>query len=84
MFDKSRFKKALEKFREVKSMNPSFPFIDKYITDTQTNIDKGLDKEPNGIMEFINKNKMPLMIGGEALVVILVLVFALRRKKKAA
>jgi hypothetical protein len=36
-------------------MNPSFRFIDKYITDTQTNIDKGLDKEPNGIMEFINK-----------------------------
>ncbi|MBI5856735.1 MAG: trypsin-like peptidase domain-containing protein [Sphingobacteriales bacterium] len=84
MFDKSRFKKALLKFKEVKSMNPSFPFIDKYITDTQTNIDKGLDKEPGGFMEFVNNNKMPIMIGGGALVLILILVVVMRRKKKAA
>lgn len=84
LFDKSRFKKALVKFKEVKSMNPSFPFIDKYITDTQTNIDKGLDKEPNGFMEFISNNKMPIIIGGGALVLIVILVVALRRKKKAA
>lgn len=75
-FDKSRFKKALEKFKEVKNMNGSFPFIDKYIADTQTNIDKGLDKEPGGI------DPMYYYIGGGALVVILILVVALRRKKK--
>jgi len=84
MFDKSRFKKALVKFKEVKSMNPSFPFIDKYITDTQTNIDNGLDKEPGGFMEFVNNNKMPIIIGGGALVLILILVVVMRRKKKAA
>lgn len=77
-FDKSRFKKALEKFKEVKSMNGSFPFIDKYITDSQTNIDKGLDKEPGGI------DPMYYYIGGGALALILILVVALRRKKKAA
>lgn len=76
LFDKSRFKKALEKFKEVKSMNGSFPFIDKYITDTQTNIDKGLDKEPGGI------DPMYYYIGGGALALILILVIALRRKKK--
>ncbi|HEY6063491.1 MAG TPA: serine protease [Chitinophagaceae bacterium] len=84
LFDKSRFKKALVKFKEVKDMNGSFPFIDKYISDTQRNIDKGLDVSPNGIMGFINDNKMPIIIGGGALLVILILVFALRRKKKVA
>lgn len=78
LFDKSRYKKALEKFKEVKSMNGSFPFIDKYITDTQTNIDKGLDKEPSGI------DPMYYYIGGGALALILILVVALRRKKKVA
>jgi|JRYE01.1.fsa_nt_gb t-SNARE complex subunit (syntaxin) len=84
LFDKSSYKKALEKLKEVKSQNPAFPFIDKFLEDTQTNIDKGLDKGDGGFMDFVNKNKMPLMIGGGALVVILVLVVVLKRKKKAA
>lgn len=54
-------------------MNGSFPFIDKYIADTQTNIDKGLDKEPGGI------DPMYYYIGGGALVVILILVVAYRK-----
>ncbi len=78
LFDKSRFKKALEKFKQVKTMNPSFPFIEKYLADTQSNIDKGLDKEPSGI------DPMYYYIGGGALGVILALVFILRRKKKPA
>ena len=78
LFDRSRYKKALIKFREVKDMNPSFPFIDKYISDTQRNIDKGLDKGGGGI------DPMYYYIGGGAVVVILTLVFFLRRKKKAA
>ena len=75
LFDKSRFKKALAKFNEVKDMNGSFPFITKYIADTQRNIDKGLDKEPKDMMMYY-------YIGGGALVLILVLVLVLRRKKK--
>lgn len=84
LFDKASYKKALEKLKEVKSQNPAFPFIDKFLEDTQTNIDKGLDKGDGGFMDFVNKNKMPLMIGAGALVVILVLVVVLKRKKKAA
>jgi S1-C subfamily serine protease len=76
LFDKSRFKKALVKFKEVKEKNPSFPFIDKYIDDTQRNIDKGLDKEPKDMMMYY-------LIGGGALVLILVLVFVMRKKRKA-
>ena len=75
LFDKSRFKKALVKFNEVKDMNASFPFIDKYISDTQKNIDKGLDKEPKDM-------KMYYFIGGGALLLILVVVLVMRRKKK--
>ncbi len=77
LFDKSRFKKALVKFNEVKSMNGSFPFITKYISDTQRNIDKGLDKEPKDMMMYY-------YIGGGALLLILIVVLAMRRKKKAA
>ena len=78
LFDKSRFKKALVKFKEVKDMNSAFPFVDSYISQTQKNIDKGLDKEPKGI------DPMYYYIGGGAVVLILILVLALRRKKKVA
>ena len=77
LFDKARYKKALKKYDEVKSMNPSFPFIDKYIADTEKNIDKGLDKEPKDMMMYY--------IGGGAVVLILIVVLTMRmRKKKAA
>jgi hypothetical protein len=76
LFDKSRFKKALVKFNEVKEMNNSFPFIDKYISDSQRNIDKGLDKEPKDM-------KMYYFIGGGVLLLLLVVVLVMRRKKKA-
>jgi len=75
-FDKARYKKALEKFRTVKEMNPSFPFIDTYLSQTQTNIDKGLDKEPKDM-------KMYYYIGGGVLVLVLVLFLLFRRKKNA-
>ena len=75
MFDKARYKKALEKFKGVKEMNPSFPFIDSYLSQTQKNIDKGLDKEPKDMMMYY-------YIGG-GVVVILLLFLLLRKKKKA-
>ncbi len=78
LFDKSRFKKALVKFNEVKDMNASFPFISKYISDTQRNIDKGLDKGDGGI------DPMYYYIGGGAVLLILIVVLLMRRKKKAA
>ncbi len=75
LYDKSRYKNALEKFKAVKSMNPSFPFIDKYIADTQANIDKGLDKAPKDMTMYY-------YIGGGAVVLIILLVLLTRRKKK--
>ncbi|NOT52373.1 MAG: trypsin-like peptidase domain-containing protein [Chitinophagaceae bacterium] len=77
LFDKDRYKKALEKFKEVKDMNPSFPFIDKYISDSERNIEKGLDKEPKGI------DPMYFYIGGGAVVLIIIVVLLMRRRKKA-
>lgn len=77
LFDKSRYKKALVKFNEVKEMNASFPFISKYIADTQRNIDKGLDKEPKDMMMYY-------YIGGGAVLLILIVVLVMRRKKKTA
>lgn len=76
LFDASRYKKALTKFDEVKSMNASFPFIDNMISETKKNIDKGLDKEPT------DKN-LYYYIGGGALLLILVLWLLFRKKKQA-
>ena len=75
LFDDSRYKKALEKFDEVKEMNPSFPFIDKMIKDTERKIESGYDKEPKDMTMYY-------YIGGGAVVLILVLFFVLRKKKK--
>jgi len=75
LFDKARYKKALVKFREVKEMNPSFPFIDTYVSQTQKNIDKGLDKEPMDMTMYY-------YIGGGALLLILILFLVFRGKKK--
>jgi serine protease Do len=75
LFDRSRYRKALEKFDDVKRMNPSFPFIDKYIDDTKTRLAKGLDKEPKDMTLYY-------YIGGGAVLLFLILFLVLRRKKK--
>lgn len=75
LFDAERYKKALEKFDEVKDMNPSFPFIEKYIDDTERNIDKGLDREPKDYTMYY-------YIGGGAVVLILLLFLIFRKRKK--
>lgn len=74
LFDKARYKKALEEFKVVKEMNPSFPFVDTYLSQTQKNVDKGLDKEPKNMMMYY-------YIGG-GVVVLILLLFLLRRKRK--
>lgn len=75
LYDESRYKKALEKFDEVKEMNSSFPFIDKMIADTERKIDRGLDKEPNDMTMYY-------YIGGGVVLLILVLFFVLRKRRK--
>ena len=74
LYDKSRYKKALAKFDAIKESNPSFPFIDKMIKDTERNIDKGLDKEPRDM-------SMYYYIGGGVLFLLLILFLVFRRKK---
>lgn len=76
MYDDARYKKALEKFDEVKVMNASFPFIDKMINDTERNIDKGLDKEPKDMTMYY-------YIGGGAVALVLILFLVFRKRKKA-
>lgn len=76
LFDKERYKKALAKFDEVKEMNRSFPFIDKYIDETERKIEDGLDKEPKDMMMYY-------YIGGGVLVAGLLLFLFLRKRKKA-
>jgi S1-C subfamily serine protease len=75
LYDQKRYKKALEKFEEVKGMNASFPFIDQNIRNAERNIEKGLDQEPAMV------KSMYYYIGGGALLVIVLLVFLLRRRK---
>ncbi len=77
LYDKERYKKALEKFDEVKDMNPSFPFIDKNIRETERNIERGLDKEPKDMMMYY-------YIGGGAVILIVLLLLIFKRKKKKA
>ncbi len=48
-FNKAWYKKVLAKFKEVKGMNNSFTFVDKFIEETKNSISKGLDIETKGI-----------------------------------
>ena len=43
-YDKQQYKNALEKFREVNELNPGYPYVTKYISDSRTAISEGRDK----------------------------------------
>jgi serine protease Do len=75
MYDKEHYKKALEKFDMVKDANPSYPFIDKMIADTEKNIDRGLDRSANDYTMYY-------YIGGGAVVLILLLFLIFRKRKR--
>lgn len=77
LYDEERYKKALEKFDVVKDMNASFPFIDKYIGETERNIEDGLDREPKDMTMYY-------YIGGGAVALLLILFLLLRKRKKKA
>ncbi len=77
LYDEERYKKALERFDEVKDMNASFPFIDKYIDETERNIEDGLDREPKDMTMYY-------YIGGGAVVLLLLLFLIFRKRKKRA
>jgi len=74
LYDEERYKKALEKFDDVKYMNASFPFIDKYIREAEDKIDQGLDREPKDWTMYY-------YIGGGAVLLLLGLFIVFRRRK---
>lgn len=43
-YDKQQYKYALEKFREVNELNPGYPYVTKYISDSRTAINEGRDR----------------------------------------
>lgn len=43
LYDKQQYKNALEKFREVNELNPGYPYVTKYISDSRTAISEGRD-----------------------------------------
>jgi hypothetical protein len=44
LYDKQQYKAALEKFREVNELNPGYPYVTKYISDSRTAINEGRDR----------------------------------------
>ncbi len=75
-YDQSRYKRAVEKFSEVKDMNNSFPFVDSYLADARAKIAKGLDKEPHSMTMYY-------YIGGGVLLLILILFLTMRTRRKS-
>jgi S1-C subfamily serine protease len=43
-YDKQEYKNALEKFREVNELNPGYPYVAKYISDSRIAINEGRDR----------------------------------------
>lgn len=44
LYDQQQFKSAVEKFREVNELNPGYPYVAKYISDSRTAINEGRDR----------------------------------------
>lgn len=44
LYEGERFSRALDKFREVNELNPGYPYVQKYISDSRAAIDAGRDR----------------------------------------
>lgn len=44
LYDKQQYKAALEKFREVNELNPGYPYVSRYISDSRAAISEGKDR----------------------------------------
>jgi S1-C subfamily serine protease len=74
------YKQALPLFQKVSNLYPGHPYVQDFITKSQSAIDAGKDETPAGVGLY-------LMIGGGVLVVVILvvgLVLLLRRKKQPA
>lgn len=78
-YDKQQYKNALEKFREVNELNPGYPYVAKYISDSRTAINEGRDRStPSwlyiGVAIVAIGSLLLLVVGG-------VVAFVLFRRK---
>jgi serine protease Do len=75
------YSRALPLFQQVSNLYPGHPYVEDFITKSQSAINAGQDKTPAGVTGM-------LLIGGVALVVVLIvvllLVLLLRRRRKGA
>jgi S1-C subfamily serine protease len=76
-YDKQQYKNALEKFREVNELNPGYPYVTKYISDSRTAISEGRDKTWS-VWVYVG---IAAVGGFLMLVVIGVIIFVLYRRK---
>lgn len=77
-FESQRYKAALTTFTKVEQINGNFPYIKTYISECQTNINKGLDKTP------ILSAGMWAIIGIVALALIAGTVLFITKRKKGS
>ena len=78
-YDKQEFKNALDKFREVNELNPGYPYVTKYISDSRIAINEGRDRSTSswlyvGIAIAAVTVFLLLLVGG-------VVAFVLYRRK---
>ncbi|MBB3110855.1 S1-C subfamily serine protease [Paenibacillus phyllosphaerae] len=73
-FNEGKYSKALDKFREVNELNPGYPYIQTFISDSRM----AVNNEPD---TGLNWTLILLIAGGVLLLIILVLVIILLLRK---
>jgi serine protease Do len=79
LYDKQQYKAALEKFREVNELNPGYPYVSKYISDSRQAINEGRDRSrPSWIYVGVAIGGM-FLLGIIAAVVVAVVIYRRQR-----
>ncbi len=77
-YDKHQYKNAVEKFREVNELNPGYPYVTKYISDSRTAISEGRD-ETRSVWVYAG---IGIAVGGFFLLIAIgVILFVLYRRR---
>ncbi|NPV90989.1 MAG: trypsin-like serine protease [Firmicutes bacterium] len=75
LFNQEKYKKALEKFKEINDINPGYPYVQGYISKCTTNIAAGKDKSFDFMFFAL------IGLGVLAVIAIVVVVVVVVRKK---
>jgi S1-C subfamily serine protease len=81
-YDKQQYSNALEKFREVNELNPGYPYVTKYISDSRVAISEGRDQSSLSWTYIGIAIGVFLFLG--LLVIVGIVGFLLYRRKSAA